>query len=189
MDFAIDLIQKIPAGWPRWATLAAIGLAYFFFPDLVKKLSGGQEEKEILERLTRFLQVKKLLLELKVFQKEKNLAGFEFPGEQRLLAELQETSLGVSKSQEKIRYITRVRYALLGGAVFWLLTAVVFFLAERQETLSVQQTARFLARDLIFSATCGLLASSIPLGTQRASLLYGLTMPLALALLVLIVRH
>jgi hypothetical protein len=32
VDFAIDLIQKIPAGWPRWATLAAIIAAYFFFP-------------------------------------------------------------------------------------------------------------------------------------------------------------
>jgi hypothetical protein len=31
--------------------------------------------------------VKKLLLELEVFQKEKNLAGFDFPGEARLLAD------------------------------------------------------------------------------------------------------
>jgi hypothetical protein len=63
MQFAIDLIQKIPAGWPRLAVLAAMVLAYFFFPDIVKKMSRGQMEKETLERMTRFLQVKKLLLE------------------------------------------------------------------------------------------------------------------------------
>ena len=45
MQFAIDLIQKIPAGWPRWATLAAIIAAYFFFPDIVKKLGRGEKEK------------------------------------------------------------------------------------------------------------------------------------------------
>jgi hypothetical protein len=46
MQFAIELIQKITAGWPRVLTLAAIILAYFFFPDIVKKLSGGQREKQ-----------------------------------------------------------------------------------------------------------------------------------------------
>jgi hypothetical protein len=92
MEFAINLIQKIPAGWPRLATLAAIVLAYFFFPDIVKKLGRGQVEKKALERMTRFLQVKKLLFELEVFQKEKNLSGFEFPGEARLLAQLKEAA-------------------------------------------------------------------------------------------------
>ena len=79
MDFAINLIQKIPAGWPRWATLAAIIAAYLFFPDIMKKLRGGQKEKAVLERLMQFLQVKKLLLELEVFQKEKNLSGLISP--------------------------------------------------------------------------------------------------------------
>ncbi len=49
MQFAIDLIQKIPVGWPRLLTLAAIILAYFFFPDIVKRLSGGQREKQTRE--------------------------------------------------------------------------------------------------------------------------------------------
>lgn len=31
MEFAISLIQKIPAGWPRWVTLAAILLASFIW--------------------------------------------------------------------------------------------------------------------------------------------------------------
>ena len=71
MDFAIDLIQKIPAGWPRLAALAVIVIAYFLFPDIVKNLSRGRREKEALERLTRFLPVKKPLFELQAFQKEK----------------------------------------------------------------------------------------------------------------------
>ena len=54
MDFAINLIQKIPAGWPRWATLAAIIAAYLFFPDIMKKLRGGQKEKVTLERMMQF---------------------------------------------------------------------------------------------------------------------------------------
>jgi hypothetical protein len=41
MEFAIAMIQKIPAGWPRLALLAAILIAYFLFPDLVKNLSRG----------------------------------------------------------------------------------------------------------------------------------------------------
>jgi|SRR6476661_6560265 hypothetical protein len=92
MEFAINLIQKIPAGWPRLATLAAIVLAYFFFPDIVKKLGTGEKEKETIARLMQFLQMKKLLFELEVLQKEKNLSGFEFPGEARLLAQLKEAA-------------------------------------------------------------------------------------------------
>jgi hypothetical protein len=44
MQFVIDLIQKIPAGWPRLLTLVAIVVAYFLFPDLTKKLSGGAKD-------------------------------------------------------------------------------------------------------------------------------------------------
>ena len=42
MEFAIHLIQRIPAGWPRFATLAAIVAAYFFFPDFVRSRWQGQ---------------------------------------------------------------------------------------------------------------------------------------------------
>jgi hypothetical protein len=188
MQFAIDLIQKIPAGWPRWATLAAIILAYFFFPDIVKRLSRGRMEKEILERMTRFLQVKKLLFELEVFQREKNLSGFEFPGEARLLAELKETGLAPEKSKEKITYLERLKYSLLGGMVFFLLTALLFLFDHFQEATAFG-AAKFLLQDLAFAAGCALLASCIPLGTLRTSFLYGLTMPLALVLLVFTVVH
>jgi hypothetical protein len=188
MQFAIDLIQKIPAGWPRWAVLAAIVVAYFLFPDVVKKLSRGRMEKEILERMTRFLQVKKLLLELEVLQKEKNLSGFEFPGEARLLAELKESSTSAEKSKEKIFYLSRLKYSLLGGIGFFLLTALVFFFDRFQEA-TAWETVKFLLTDLGFSAGCALPASFIPLGTLRTSFLYGLTMPLALVLLVFTVVH
>jgi hypothetical protein len=104
MDFAINLIQKIPAGWPRWATLAAIIAAYLFFPDIMKKLRGGQKEKATLERLMQFLQVKKMLLEIEVLQKEKNLAGYDFPGEARLLAELKETV--IAAKNRTARFVT-----------------------------------------------------------------------------------
>jgi hypothetical protein len=109
MQFAIDLIQKIPAGWPRLAILAAIVLAYFFFPDIFKNLSRSRKEKERLEQLTRFLQMKKLLLEIETLQKEKNLSGFEFPGEVRLLAELNESTSAVEKSNEKPPYVGRLK--------------------------------------------------------------------------------
>jgi hypothetical protein len=188
MQFAIDLIQKIPAGWPRWAVLAAIMLAYFFFPDIIKKLSRGRMEKETLERMTQFLQVKKLLFELEVLQKEKNLSGFEFPGEARLLAELKESSTSAEKSKEKIPYLSRLKYSLLGGMVFFLLTALLFFFDRFQETTALE-AVKFLLQDLGFSAGCALLASFIPLGTLRTSFLYGLTMPLALVLLVFTVVH
>jgi hypothetical protein len=189
MQFAIDLIQKIPAGWPRLATFAALLIAYFFFPDIFKNLGRGRKEKERLEQMMRFLQMKKLLLEIETLQKEKNLSGFEFPGEARLLAELNESATAVEKSKEKPPYVGRLKYSLLGGVVFFLLTAVVFVFEDRQKTLSVLETAKFLLRDLGFSVVCGLLASFIPLGTPRTSFLYGLTMPLALALLVLTVTH
>jgi hypothetical protein len=189
MDFAIDLIQKIPAGWPRLATLAAIIAAYLFFPDLIKKLRGGQKEKVTLERLMQFLQVKKLLLELEVFQKEKNLSGFDFPGEARLLAELKETAIAEKKLNDKVPYLSRLKSSLLGGGTFLLLVTLLFIFAPREEPASLQGTAEFLLGNLLFSAACGLLASFIPLGGLRASFLYGLTMPISLALLVLIVTH
>lgn len=72
MQFVIDLIQKIPAGWPRLLTLVAIVLAYFLFPDLTKKLSGGAKGKQDLDQMMQFLQIEKLLLDLEVLKKEKN---------------------------------------------------------------------------------------------------------------------
>ena len=188
MQFAIDLIQKIPAGWPRWATLAAIIAAYFLFPDIVKKLGRGEKEKETIARLMQFLQMKKLLFELEVFQKEKNLSGFEFPGEARLLAELKESATAVEKSKEKIPYLSRLQYSLMGSFCFFLLAALLFVIDHHEEA-TVLATARFLVRDLVFSAGCGLLGSLIPLGILRTSFLYGLTMPLAVALLVSIVTR
>ena len=176
MDFAINLIQKIPAGWPRWATI-------------MRKLRGGQKEKVTLERMMQFLQVKKLLLELEVFQKEKNVAGFDFPGEARLLAELKETAIAEKKLNAKVPYLSRLKSSLLGGGTFLLLVTLLFIFAPREEPASVQGTAEFLLGNLLFSAACGLLASFIPLGGLRASFLYGLTMPISLALLVLIVTH
>jgi hypothetical protein len=119
MQFALDLMQKIPAGWPRWATLAAIVIVYFFFPSITNQLIGGRQEKETLDRITRFLQMKKLLLELEALQKEKNLVGYTFPGEARLLAELQESATAVEQSPETIPYVSRLQYSLLGGAVFF----------------------------------------------------------------------
>ena len=119
MQFALELMQKIPAGWPRWATLAAIVIVYFFFPSITNQLIGGRQEKETLDRTMRFLQVKKLLLELEALQKEKNLAGCTFPGEARLLAELQEAATAVAQAPETIPYMSRLQYSLLGGAVFF----------------------------------------------------------------------
>jgi flagellar motor component MotA len=49
MQFAIDLIQKISAA--GLLTLGAVVLAYFFFPDVVKKLSGVEKEEERLEEI------------------------------------------------------------------------------------------------------------------------------------------
>jgi hypothetical protein len=188
MEFAIAMIQKIPAGWPRLAVLAAILIAYFFFPDLVKNLGRGRRDKEALERLIRFLQVKKLLFELQAFQKEKSLSGFEFPGEARLLAELNESATAVEKSNEKITYFRRLKYSLMGGVVFFLVAALLFVFDHYQETTALG-TVKFLLRDLVFSAGCGLLASLMPLGTLRTSFLYGLTMPLAITLLYLTVTR
>ena len=135
-----------------------------------------------------FLQMKKLLFELEVFQKEKNLSGFEFPGEARLLAELKESATAVEKSKEKIPYLSRLEYSLMGGFCFFLVAALLFVIDHHQEA-TVLAMARFLLRDLVFSAGCGLLASLIPLGILRTSFLYGLTMPLAVALIFLIVTR
>ena len=183
MEFAIGLIQKIPAGWPRLMVLGVIVLAYFFCPDIAKKIKGGQKEKEMLERITRLLQVKKLMFEVEALQKEKNLAGFELPWETRLLADLKEPEVR-DKSTEKISYVMRLKYSLLGGAIFFLLTALVFTLSKLQEATAAGSLI-FILRDLSFAAACALLASLIPLGTLRTSLVYGLTMPLAVTLLFL----
>jgi hypothetical protein len=139
MQFAIDLIQKIPAGWPRLATLGAIVAAYFFFPNIVKKLAGSQKEKETLERMMQFLQVKKLLLELEALQKEKHLSGFEFPGEERLLAELKDAGVAQQKATEKPSYLRRLQYSLLGAAIFFLIAALVFALSRSHEPASAAE--------------------------------------------------
>jgi hypothetical protein len=187
MQFALELMQKIPVGWPRWTPLAAIVIVYCFFPSIARQLIGGRQEKETLDRITRFLQVKKLLLELEALQKEKNLVGCTCPGEAQLLAELQEAATAVEQAPETIPYVRRLQYSLLGGAVFFLLTTLLFIFGSFPAT--AWGTATFLLRDVGLAAGCGLLASFIPLGTLRASFIYGLTLPLALALLVLTVTR
>jgi hypothetical protein len=189
MQVLFDLIQKIPAGWPRWLVLAAVVIAYFFFPDIVRKLRGKKKQKETLERLTQFLQIRKLLLDLEILQKEKNLSRFEFPGEARLLAELSEAEVVSEKSKEPVTYVGRLKFSLLGGAVFFLIATLLFAFGRFQEPASAWDTVKFLVRDLVFSVACGLLASFIPLGSQRASFVYGFTMPLAVVLLILTVTH
>jgi hypothetical protein len=132
-----------------------------------------------------FLQMKKLLFELEVFQKEKNLSGFEFPGEARLLAELKESATAVEKSKEKIPYLSRLAY----GRFLLLSTRSSAFRhrpSSRGDGLGYGQVS---CGDLVFSVGCGLLASLIPLGTLCTSFLYGLTMPLAVALIFSIVTR
>ena len=129
-----------------------------------------------------------MLFELEVLQKEKNLSGFEFPGEARLLAELKESSTFATNSKEKIPYLSRLKYSLLGGMVFFLLTALLFLFDHFRETTAFG-TVKLLVQDLGFSAGCALLASFIPLGNLRMSFLYGLTMPVALVLFVFTVLH
>jgi hypothetical protein len=93
-----------------------------------------------------FLQMKKLLFELEVFQKEKNLPGFEFPGEARLLAELKEGSIATTKSEHKIPYLSRLKSSLRGGVVFFLLAVLLSF------SPSAQQLTRFSRLLLFFCA-------------------------------------
>jgi hypothetical protein len=136
-----------------------------------------------------FLQMKKLLLDLEVLKKEKNLSVIEFPGEARILAELKESGVAAAKSPEKkISYLGRLGYSLLGGFVFFLIAALFFAFGRFHEQSSVLDSAKFLLREFGFSALCGLLASFIPLGNRRASFLYGLTMPLVLGLLIVSVE-
>jgi hypothetical protein len=183
MQFAIELMHQIPAGWPRLATLAAIVLAYCCFPSLLRQLVGRQQEKETLERLMRLLQVKKLLLELAALQQEKHLAGYAFPSEARLLAALQDSATAVATAPGPLPYVRRLAYSLLGGAAFLLCTTLLFVCSPSHAT-TPWATATFLLRDAGLAAGCGLLASLLPWGTPRASVLSGVTMPLALALLV-----
>jgi hypothetical protein len=91
----------------------------------------------------------------------------------------------VEKSNEKIPYLSRLAYSLIEGFCFFLLAALLFVIDHHQD-VTVLATIRFLVRDLVFSGGCGLLGSMIPLGAHRASFLYGLTMPLAVALIFLI---
>ena len=190
MQFVFDLIQKIPAGWPRWSILAAIVVGYFLVPNFGKKLRGREREKEALERLMRFLQLKKLLLDLEVLQKEKNLARFEFPGETRLLGELRESELAASEVLPQTEsYVGRLKYSFFGGTVFFLAAAILVAVNRSQEAASTWEIIKLLLWDLGFSAACALLASFIPFGTRHASFFYGLTMPFAIVLLFLVVTR
>jgi hypothetical protein len=65
----------------------------------------------------------------------------------------------------------------------------LLFVIDHHQEATVLATAKFLMRDLVFSAGCGLLASLIPLGILRTSFLYGLTMPMAVALIFSIVTR
>ena len=102
---------------------------------------------------------------------------------------MKETAIAENKLNDKVPYLSRLKLSLLGGGTFLLLATLLFIFAPREEPASVQGTVEFLLGNLLFSAACGLLASFIPLGGLRASFLYGLTMPISLALLVLLVTH
>ena len=106
----------------------------------------------------------------------------------RLLAALQESAPTAASALAPIPYGRRLLYSLLGGAVFVLLTTLLVVMDPSHAPLAGGMVT-FLVRDVGLAAGCGLLASCIPSGTLRASFLYGLTMPLALALVVVTVAH
>ena len=135
MQFVIDLIQKIPAGWPRLLTFAALVAAYFLFPDLSRKLSGGAKEKQDLDRMMQFLQMKKLLLDIEVMKKEKNLTGMEFPGEARILAELKESEVAAAKSSEKDHLLEPAKLQHAGRSSFLSACGSIFCLRPLSRTL------------------------------------------------------
>lgn len=95
---------------------------------------------------------------------------------------------GGKVKREKSLTLAALACSLMRGFCFFLLAALLFVIDHHQEA-TVLATARFLVRDLLFSAGCGLLGSLIPLGTHRTSFLYGLTMPLAVVLIFLIVTR
>lgn len=171
MQFVIELIQKIPAGWPRLLTFAALVVSYFLFPNLSKKLSGNAKEKQNLERMMQFLQMKKLLLDLEVLKKEKNLSVIEFPGEARILAELKESGVAAAKSPEKkISYLGRLGYSLLGGFVFFLIAALFFAFGRFHEQSSVLDSAKFLLREFGFLCAVWLTRLLHPIGKSPRQL-------------------
>ena len=125
MQFIIQLIQKIPAGWPRWSTLIAIVIAYFLFPGIVKKLGRHKMEKALVTEITQYLQLKKLYFEVQVLKKEKDLPDFEFPGEKKLRTKLSELNEESEQPKSGLIYRERFKYRMLGAATFLLITIVL----------------------------------------------------------------
>ena len=180
MSFALDLIQKIPAGWPRFMILVAVAGGYFLFPSIFKKMSRDRKRKEELALLIQFLQAKKLIFETRALQREKNLEDFQFPGEIRLMDELMKPTQVLQPSRETMPYRRRLLFALLGSVIFLLLTTLLAY--DRFEGKSGMEVLLFILKNTGTSLGCGLIASFFPLRSALSSAFYGFTMPFALVL-------
>jgi hypothetical protein len=152
------------------------------FPGIAKKLGRHKMEKELVTEITQYLQMKKLYFEVQALKKEKDLPDTEFPGEKSLRAKLDELNEEAAQPKSGLIYGERFKFSMLGAATFFLVTLLLGLISGHSQLKPI-------LIDLGFSTACGLLASFIPIGNKRTSFLYGLTIPIPLVVLYLILTH
>jgi hypothetical protein len=72
MEIAVQLLSKIPEGWPRIVALLAV-LAIYVLPMLRGQVSRRERQRPELEHLRLVLEVKKLAAEIEVIGQGRDL--------------------------------------------------------------------------------------------------------------------
>lgn len=184
MEIAVQLISKIPEGWPRVVAVLVVA-AIYILPMLRGQVGRRDRQRPELEHLRLILEVKKLGAELEVLGQGRDLGDLSGADEaKRLRSLLRGREATAAADEPALAFRARAQAALAGSLVTaMLVTMVVLAGVVRPPSLSLLV---FAARGLFTVVTGTVLVGLLPTRTRTQSFVYGLLLPFAVALVVVL---
>jgi hypothetical protein len=183
MEIAVQLFTRIPEGWPRLVAFLVV-VALYAIPTLRGQMSRRDRARPELEHLRLVLEVKKLAAEIEVLGRGRDLGDLSPANEAERLRTLLRGTDANAAGDAGLSLRERMQ-AALAGSIFTAMLVTMLALSGgfRPPSLGV-----FVARQLIVIASGTVVAGLIPAVRRRQSFGYGLLLPFAVALVIVLTQ-
>lgn len=189
MEIAFQVLKHLPPGWPRIAVLIGLGLL-FFFPELRRRLTQRQRDKDRLERAKNLLELRKLeltVVELK--EKHPNALNETIDSQiAELFSDVQQPveRLTTTAPLDHLPWVERLKFSLTGSFALMVFGGIALWLSGR--FLGGEDAVKVMAIELGLAILCGLLASAIPCRSRWECVFRGFLIPALLGALTVAVK-
>lgn len=181
MDVITQILANIPEGWPRAVALLIV-VALYALPTVVGQVSLHERQRRELEHLRRILEVRKLLAELETLARHHDIPEVTPRTEAERLRQLLRKQ-GVEAYDPPMRpFAVKLRPAFAGSMVI----AALPILVVLSGSVHVSSFTVFVVREAVIVSIGTVVAALVPASRPRQSFMYGLLLPVAVALLSLI---